>query len=452
MASVAESPPGPPFAASTFVEILRSRARQQPDRRAYTFLENGEAEEATLTYAELDLRARAIASMLQSAASPGDSAVLLLPSGLGYIAAFFGCLYAGVLPVPLYPPRHNRSLARIRAVVADARPAVAIGTARILSTLRNRLSEAPELQRLTRFAVDDVPAGLEERWKEPHLDANSLAFLQYTSGSTGTPKGVMVSHGNLVHNSFALATAFHRTPQSIGVSWLPMFHDMGLIESMLQATYSGYPLVLMSPESFLQVPIRWLRAISHYRATTSGAPNFAYDLCVRQIGREQRATLDLSSWFTAYSGAETVRAATLTRFTEAFRECGLRSEAFYPCYGLAEATLQVAGGSPPALPVIRACEKAAFERGRALEVSSSSAGAQILVGCGKALRDLTIAIVDPEKALPCATRELGEIWVAGPEHRSRVQRLPRGNPRDLRGPPGAQRRRTIPENGRSGLS
>ncbi|HEU4509394.1 MAG TPA: condensation domain-containing protein, partial [Pyrinomonadaceae bacterium] len=375
------------FEYKTLVELLRARAESQPDRNAYTFLLDGETDELSVTYRELDQRARAIAVHLQRAGAEGQPVLLLYPPGLEYIAAFFGCLYAGAVAVPVYPPTSRRSLPRLVSIVKDARPHAVLATSQIISSLSNS-----ELKTLQSIATDDLHRTLQHEWKDKDIAANSLAFIQYTSGSTSTPKGVVLTHDNLLHNQRMIQTAFEQSEQSIILGWLPLYHDMGLIGNVLQSMYCGAPCVLMSPLSFLQRPARWLEAISRYRATTSGGPNFAYDLCVRKVGPEQRAELDLSSWTVAFNGAEPIRQSTIERFVEAFGSCGFRREAFFPCYGLAEATLFVAGGLKSEPPVV--------------------AGAR-LVGSGRSWLDQEIVIVDPVSLCECPSGSIGEIWVAG---------------------------------------
>ena len=247
----------------------------------------------------------------------GERALLLYPPGLDFITAFFGCLYGGVIAVPVYPPRRNRSLGRIQAIADDADAKVALTTDAVLSRVMPLIDETPHLKSLTWLATCQVPADLEEKWDMPDVHGDTLAFLQYTSGSTGAPKGVVLNHANLVHNSALIAHAFEHTRSCKGVFWLPSYHDMGLIGGILQPLYVGRPNILMSPMSFLQKPYRWLSAISRFGGTTSGGPNFAYDLCVRKITPEQRKTLDLSSWNVAFNGAEPVHAETIEAFCEA---------------------------------------------------------------------------------------------------------------------------------------
>lgn len=402
------------FEPSTLVELLRWRAQHQPDQRAYTFLADGESEQGHLTYRELDQQTRTIGAWLQSLEASHERVLLLYPPGLMYIAAFFGCLYAGAVAVPVYPPRPNRTLLRLQAIVADAQAKVVLTTGMILSRVQGLLAEAPELETLRWLTTDSLDSDLAEAWRDPALTSDTLAFLQFTSGSTASPRGVMVSHGNLLHNQRVIRTACQHTEQSSFVSWLPVYHDMGLIGTVIQPLYLGAPCVLMSPEAFLQKPLRWLQAISRYKAHTSGGPNFAYDLCVRKIDAEQRATLDLSRWSVAFNGSEPINHETLERFVAAFEPCGFRPEAFYPCYGLAEATLLVSGGAKTAAPVIHQFKTGALERNRVVSPSGETDETRTLVSCGRSGLDQTICIVDPESLTRCRPDQVGEIWVSGP--------------------------------------
>jgi acyl transferase domain-containing protein/acyl-CoA synthetase (AMP-forming)/AMP-acid ligase II/acyl carrier protein len=400
--------------ATSLIELLRDRAAGMPDRIGYTFLVDGETEEVHLTYADLDRKARAIAAQLQNWGLRGERALLLYPAGLEYIAAFFGCLYAGVVAVPAYPPRLNRRGTRIEAMVADARPAVALTIAANLPAQEKTIASVSAVGSLRWLATDEVGEDLAEQWMPPDVGGQTLAFLQYTSGSTGTPKGVMVTHGNLLQNAAMAQQRLRNDSNFRVVSWLPLYHDMGLIGGLLQTLYCGGSSVLLSPVAFLQRPIRWLNAISRTKANVSGAPNFAYDLCARQIAPEQRASLDLSGWEVALNGAEPVRAETLDRFVETFGPCGFRREAFYPSYGLAEATLYVAGGTRDTLPVLQAVKGAELEQNRIVAAESTDADARLLVGCGQDLPGQQIRIVDRESRTLCPPECVGEIWVSGP--------------------------------------
>lgn len=366
----------------------------------------------------MDRQARAIGALLQSYGASGERVLLLYPTGLEFIAAFFGCLYAGAIAVPVPPPnpaQPQRTFPRLRAIANDAQPSMALTTSSILSKMEaGLLSQSSELQTMRWLASDHVTSSPAREWQAPAATGNSLALLQYTSGSTTTPRGVMVSHGNLIQNSANISRAFEVTPDTVSVTWLPAFHDMGLTNGIIQPLLRGRQCILMSPQSFLQRPLRWLQAISRYKAAISGGPNFAYEICTRRITREQRETLDLSSWYAAYNGAEPVRADTLKRFAATFASCGFRPRFFYPCYGLAEATLIVSGGLLHDEPVLCTAEVAALERNRIVESSDTQRNVRTLVGCGHAMPGTRIVIVDPESRTPCAPDVVGEIWVSGP--------------------------------------
>src|SRR5712691_11595023 len=365
--------------------MFRASVEAQGNRRGYVFLENGETEVSALTYGELDRQGRAIAATLQQSIAPGSRALLMYPPGLEFISAFLGCLYAGVLAVPAYPPhpaRLSRSLPRLRAIARDAEVGVVLCTESIAAMSPALLKEAPDLAQARMLVTDRIDPARANAWKEPPLGPDTLAFLQYTSGSTAAPKGVMVSHGNLLHNLAYLNEREGNDADSCSVSWLPVYHDMGLIEGILLPAFGRYPAYLMSPMAFLQGPIRWLKAISRYRATNSGGPNFAYDLCVRKITQEQRQQLALSCWRVAYNGSEPIRSTTLASFTEAFAECGFRAESYRPTYGLAEATLLVSASPRSTRPTTRAVDATALANDRVLEATQPNHAAVSLVACG----------------------------------------------------------------------
>jgi len=394
--------------AEQLIPVLRWRAANQPDRLAYVFASEGAAD-IRLTYADLDRRARAVAVTLQSAASPGDCALLLFPPGLDFLAAFLGCLYARVVAVPLFAPRRNREDPRLNAIIEDSGARLALTVARALPERPSPGSRYGDLDFLLTDTIDDAVA---DRWIEPPNDKEELAYLQYTSGSTSVPKGVMVTHSNLLSNCAFMQEALELSEQTVSVTWLPHFHDMGLIDGLLNPLQVGYPAVIMAPAEFTARPIRWLQLISRFRATHSGAPNAAYDLCVRQIRPEQRAELDLSSWTVAYSAAEPVRAETLDRFAEFFAPCGFRRRSFMPAYGLAEATLMVSGTPKSMSPTVKDLDSAHLERGLIFPANVSKS--RRLVGCGLVSKGIGVSIVDPKTSRICSEDTVGEIWVSGP--------------------------------------
>jgi natural product biosynthesis luciferase-like monooxygenase protein len=412
------------FNFSTLVALLQNRALHQPRQKIFTFLRDGEIEEENLIYQELDQQCRAIAAYLQSLDMKGERALLLYPPGLKFIAAFFGCLYAGVVAVPAYPPRPNQSLSRLQAIGADAEAKIALTTTTVLGNVERQLAQSGDLQHLYWLATDNINSDNALAWQEPDINRETLAFLQYTSGSTGTPKGVMISHGNLLHNSEYIKQAFELTPDTVSVTWLPSFHDMGLIDGIIQPLYTGFLGILMPPISFLQRPIRWLTAISRYRATHCGGPNFAYELCVSKITPEQQETLNLSSWCSAYNGAEPIRRETLERFAAKFKPCGFQARFFYPCYGMAESTLMASGGSVKDEPIYCTVEAQALEQNRVVEASSDTQNMRHLVGSGHSWLQTKIVIANPELLTQCAPHQVGEIWVSGSSVAQGYWRLP----------------------------
>ena len=415
---------GIPKQSSTLVEVLRWRALHQPERQAYTFLTDEEQKEVRLTYGELDRRARTIATLLQSRGTVGARALLLHPPGLDYIVALFGCLYAKVIAVPAYPPhpaRIDRTLPRLQAIAKDAGATLALTTQHFLMEFltsgQRGLVQAEELASLPWIATDDLEDGLKDGWKEPSITSETLAYLQYTSGSTGAPKGVMVSHGNVLHNSAVLHRGWQIPPHGEMVSWLPMHHDMGLVGGVLNPLCNGYHSTFMSPSSFIKWPLRWLQVISRVkdRPTISCAPNFAYDLCARKVTSDgKKENLDLSNWCVAVNGAEPVRIETLERFTKIFEPCGFRWKAFWPGYGLAEATLCVSGGGTTEPPIIHQVKKATLANNHVVDAGNDDEGTGTLVGCGQVLLNQVIAIVDPASLTRCSPDQIGEIWVSGP--------------------------------------
>jgi amino acid adenylation domain-containing protein len=401
---------------ASLVELLRCQVAGGEDSALFAFLPDGEdGAPVTLTRGQLDRRARALAARLQDLGLPGGRALLLYPPGLDFIAAFFGCLYAGVVAVPAHLPRLNRPMTRLRSIVVDAEPCAVLTSSSQSKDAPRWSAGVPALEGVAVLCTDEGSEDdqLADRWNDPGATAETLAFLQYTSGSTAMPRGVMITHGNLLDNSARIQVAFGSFPGGRGVFWLPMFHDMGLIGGMIQTLYCGGASTLFSPVSFLQRPLRWLQTISRTGAIISGGPNFAYDLCVEKTTPEQRAALDLSCWRVAFNGAEPVRAETLDRFAEAFAPAGFRREAFLPCYGLAEATLLVSANPSGRLPVTLSADAGSLGRGE-VALAEGSRPSMRLVSSGRAAAGHEVAIVDPASGHPCPEDRVGEIWVSGP--------------------------------------
>jgi acyl-CoA synthetase (AMP-forming)/AMP-acid ligase II len=399
------------MSAATMHDVLRARCESNADDSAFTFLVDGETEGARVTYADLDARARTIAATLRERGlQPGDRALLLYPPGLDFIPAFFGCLYAGVIAVPSYPPQAgqaSRTLPRLLGIIDDADVSIVLAPSAIVASARTlRLTSVDWL------ATDALAPGDDHVTSD--VAPEDIAFLQYTSGSTTSPRGVMVTHANLLHN---LAYASHNAgndAESVSVSWLPVIHDMGLIEGVLAPIYNGYPAYLMAPASFLHRPANWLRAVTRYRATTSGGPNFAYDLCVKKVSDEQRVSLDLSSWRIAYNGAEPIRANTLEAFHARFRDVGFRWKSFFPVYGLAESTLLVSTGDRDYEPVVRETDAEALSRGTLRTTRDVDVPSRTIVSSGPVGFGTEVLIVDPDTHQRCANGVVGEIWITSP--------------------------------------
>jgi acyl-CoA synthetase (AMP-forming)/AMP-acid ligase II len=381
------------------IELLRDRAAAQSGDAAFTFLEAGEREQASLTWGQIEARSRAIGAVVAAHVEPGARVLILLPPSAEFVPAFFGVLYAGAIAIPAYPPtgaRGDRSSTRLRGMISDAGVTLVLSSTAVHARAAMLEALVPELAGMQWINVEDVEDEAAEAWRVPRSGPDSITLLQYTSGSTAVPRGVVVTHANLLDNLAHGAALAKYDSTSVGVSWLPVNHDMGLINGVLQPVFSGYPSYLMSPAAFLQRPARWLQAISRYGATHSGAPNFAYDLCTRRVSDEERSTLDLRTWRIAYNGSEPVRRSTLENFHRAFAPCGFRWDALRPAYGLAESTLLVTSGPADGPVFINTPD------GRSL-VSSG-----VIDGVPR------IRIVDPQARVVVPDGVVGEIWVSSP--------------------------------------
>ncbi|MEL7500289.1 MAG: aminotransferase class I/II-fold pyridoxal phosphate-dependent enzyme [Planctomycetota bacterium] len=400
---------------TNLLERLRYWSVAMPERTAFRYLDGGEEVADSLTYAQLDKKARAIAAHLVARGFAGKSAIMLYQPGLEFITAFFGCHYAGVIPIPAYPPRRNRNMGRISAISINAEASVALTTTSIVKRCEGTLDQAPGLQKIPWIATETIPDEYADDWVKPTIRPDDVGLIQYTSGSTGTPKGVMLTHENLLANCRLIARAFQIKPVvARACSWLPLYHDMGLVGGILNPLYSGIEETLMSPIAFLTRPIRWLRAISRFRGTASGGPNFAFALCTMKIKEEECEGLDLSCWDVAFNGAEPVRADVMRKFAEKFEPYGFRYQAFYPCYGMAETTLIVTGGSQKQEPIVRWFDKDGIGEHRVVPVSPDHKHAKPLVGSGAVIEEEEVLIVHPETRRPLTDDQIGEIWINSP--------------------------------------
>jgi len=396
------------------VDSLEYWSREKPDHLAFTFLKDGEQDEVLVNYTDLHDAARAIAVQLAQYDIQGERVLLLYGPGMDFLKGFLGCLYAGAIAVPAYPPRRNRSMNRIESISDDAKPKVVLASSDVIERAETMLEEFPRLKAIPWIATENVSLNQKDDWVKPELQSDDLAFLQYTSGSTGNPKGVMISHGNLIQNLAMIAYAFETDQKTRGMFWLPSYHDMGLVGGMLNPLFTGCPAVFMSPMAFLQKPVRWLRTISNYGTTISGGPNFAYDLCTQHITDEEMEGLDISSWSVAYNGAEPIRAATLQNFARRFESIGFNASALFPCYGMAETTLFVTGKSRAEKPIFQAFDNDSLHEHCVVPVSPDAEGARVLVGCGKVLPNEDVAIVDPQTYKRLSQGKVGEIWINSP--------------------------------------
>ncbi|MGL6162075.1 AMP-binding protein [Microbulbifer sp.] len=396
-----------PSHAEHWVAQLRQSAAQQPDRVVFEFLADAREVSERLTCGELDRRARGLASRLQALAGPGTRVLIPMPNGIDYIVGFFAALYAGMIAVTAYrPPHKRRGWQRILAIAGDCDAGLLLTD----GEGREAVSEWAREQSLS-CPVVAVSAEDGERaghWREPGIEAGDIALLQYSSGSTGTPKGVAISHANLLHNVALMQREMAIAPEDIFVSWLPLFHDMGLVGQMLTPLFSGCRTLLTLPPLVVQQPLRWLELMTRSGATVSGGPNFIYDHCVERIAPEQVAELGLSKWRIAFNGAEPVRAATLERFAEHFAPAGLVPESLAPCYGLAEATLMVTGTSSGGYSTLTV-DESELARGRVCPAGSG----RTLVSSGQLNGEMQVRIVEPAEQYQLPEGEVGEIWVRG---------------------------------------
>jgi acyl-CoA synthetase (AMP-forming)/AMP-acid ligase II len=401
---------------ATLVDMCRDRSAEDPGRRAFAFLENGINESAALTRAELDRRARAIAVRLSELAAPGSRVLLSYPPGLDFVTGFFGALYAGMIAVPVAPVDGDSSdvkRSRIESIARSAEPDVLLTSAAAAEQVKKVLADAGRLCGLHVVASDEVPDAAADQWARPDIGPSTVAYLQYSSGSTGLPKGVILRHASVLHNLDLITENGQDDPdgRATFISWLPMFHDMGLISGVVEPVYGGFDAVLMPPVAFVHRPFSWLRAISDAGRASGAAPNFAYEMCARRSRPDQRAQLDLSGWAIALVGAEPVRAQTMRLFAETFAPCGFRPETLYPSYGLAESTVMVSGGPVGRGAVTYPFDAQALAAGQ-VRLAAPGVKERELVGCGEIQPSVTVVITRPGTGEPCARDAVGEILVS----------------------------------------
>jgi acyl-CoA synthetase (AMP-forming)/AMP-acid ligase II len=403
--------------ANNWIKLLENYATNSPTQIAYSFLDDSAEEKSLLTYEQLSLRAKTISGFLQYNQAKGERVIILLPNDLTYLESFFGCLYAGAIAVTCCLPTRKKHLERILNILRDSQAKFIIATKDLINVINDLWLQDADLLNIAKPCLIDISTIAENwanNWKEPEISLNDLAFLQYTSSSTGAPKAVMVSHGNLLHNCEMMKKGWELNQNDVCVSWLPFFHDMGLITLMLTSLYLKIPAYVMFPNSFIKKPLCWLQAISRYKGTFTAAPNFAYDLCVKEATKQNNLALDLSSWKVAINAAEPVRSETLDKFTATFEPYGFRAETFCPSYGLAEATVFVSTGNAKSQPIYYKVEADALTHNIALAANKNTIVSRSLVSCGYGWLEEKIIIVDPETLKLCKADEIGEIWISGP--------------------------------------
>ena len=393
----------------TLVDVLLRHAAERPDATAYVFISD-DGKEDSLTFGELAQRAKAIAAELQGLTSPGDRAILLFQPSLNFIEAILACFFARLVAVPVSPLRNAREMPRLVGILEDSGARIVLSNTATQNVAGRTLGTSPLPGNPTWLCTDTVPTSRGDDFTPQFPEPSSLAFLQYTSGSTGNPKGVMVTHANLIHNEMVIRDAASHDDSTIFAGWLPFYHDMGLIGNVFQPLFLGVKSVLMAPMTFLMAPAAWLRAISKHRATTSGGPSFAYELCVHRINPEDIEGIDLSSWRVAFNGAEPVKAHVIKSFSSKFAPYGFKEEAFYPCYGLAESTLFVTGGPAMSSVVNLPVDAEALRGNKIVEQPGSST---VLVGCGRTNMGQSVRIVNADTMQVLPEGHVGEIWQSG---------------------------------------
>ncbi len=393
--------------SSSLIESLILGAENQPAMPLYYFLDSRGEEYAKLSYGSLLEAVQRLGTWLTEKTASGDRVAIQLPTSPEFVISFFACLYANRIPVPLSSPNRRHNCEHYQKIFADCDARLAISDASVRDLFeKENLEAANKIATFPALDIDPLLAPVDRQ-------GNEIAFLQYTSGSTSFPKGVMVSHENIIANQKMIQRAFSHSRDSVGLAWVPLFHDMGLIGSVFQPLYVGFSCYFMAPVTFLQRPKLWFKTISDKQVTTTGGPNFAYDLCVKRIAPDSLADISLSSWDVAYNGAEHIKLDTLQNFNDTFAGCGFKKSAFLPCYGLAEATLIVssAAKSQELLALTIPCNQDDVLDG---DASQRTGNTRIIVSNGQVAPELSARIINPQTLAECPSHHIGEIWVAGP--------------------------------------
>lgn len=399
--------------SESLVEIISKRAVSQYNHVVYRFLGDGVNETESFTFGEIDRVARSIAQKLSERVSKGDRVVLLFPQGLNYIAALYGCFYGGFIAIPVYPPRRNRKTDRLNAIIEDSGASVCLSTEDVFNTVERNFSDNKLLSDMEWFMYEKVSGISEPKTLNAFPEPGDVAFIQYTSGSTGNPKGVMITHENIIYNSEFIHRSFGFSSNTVGMNWLPVFHDMGLIGGIFQAAFLGLLNVGMPPVAFLKNPLNWLKAIDKYKATTGGGPNFGYDYCIQKISPDEVNGLDLSAIKNFYCGGEPVRRKIFEDFPKVFSAAKVRANQMFAVYGMAETTLIVTGGDPGTEPKFIRVDQEALSNNRVVFVSKDKKGVD-LVSNGHVWMETEVAIVNPETFEKVDENMIGEVWIKGP--------------------------------------
>ncbi len=399
---------------STYTEVIKNRTKSNPEHVVFRFLEDGINENESFSYGQLEGKAKVLAARLQDSGKKGDTVLLLFQPNLSYVASLYACFYSGFIAVPAYPPRRNRGIERIYTIIEDSNAKICLISRQVYNDIQRNFKNDELFNNLKWIIYEDVDDSWLSRFSDVEILPEDIALLQYTSGSTGHPKGVMISQLNLLYNSEYIRQTFDITKKSVGVHWLPLFHDMGLIGGILQAAYVGGVNINMPPMAFLRKPLNWLKAIEKYGGTIAGGPNFAFDYCVQKTTREEREELDLSSIKVFFCGAEPIRKSTYQQFLECFSVSGTLPEHLLSCYGMAETTLIVTGSSSYEKPVYLSVDSVKLSKNVVEITENDQSGSTSLVSCGHTWMDTVVEIVNPVTSKKCKDNEVGEIWIYGP--------------------------------------